>query len=253
VTSGGGGRFHGALQIIRFNWPYYAVTAAGLLAWPAFSYRFDSAPVIDFLGWVAWAAILWWTVASITASHWIYDRSPLMKWSWIRSLPPARVERWANIHSGLDESTDALKAAFPGSAGVTFDLFDPLQMTEPSIRRAREGAALAVRVDHAALPLREQSLDCVFLLFAAHELRAPDARDRLFREVARVLAPGGRLILAEHVRDLMNVAAFGPGAWHFLPRREWLRVARCANLEIDTELTITPFVRVWSLRRVKMG
>ncbi len=106
-----------------------------------------------------------------------------------------------------------------------------------------------MRADSAALPLPDASMDAVFLFFAAHELRGPVSREQLFGEVARVLVPGGRLILAEHPRDVANLTVFGPGSFHFLPRREWLRLAFQSGLKIVHELRITPFVRVWSLEK----
>jgi SAM-dependent methyltransferase len=81
-------------------------------------------------------------------------------------------------------------------------------------------------------------------VFAAHELRTPGHRAELFGEVARALRPAGRLLLVEHCRDAANLAAYGPGAWHFYPRQEWLRLAAGAGLTPAGESTMTPLVRV---------
>ncbi len=247
------GPFQGVLQILRFNWPSYALSASVLIAAPAVLKLFTGRRRRSWvrLGWMGWGGVAWWTIASLVASHWVYDRSPLMRWHWAPPLllkPPAR---WVNIHSGLDESTVALRALFPESTGVAFDIFDDGEMSESSIRRARQrpSAVASTSVDHAALPLPDGSADAVFLFFAAHELRAPASRERFFREVARILSPGGRVILAEHLRDAANLAVFGPGFWHFLPRGEWLRVANRSGLRIARELEITPLVHVWSMEK----
>ena len=92
-------------------------------------------------------------------------------------------------------------------------------------------------------------MDAVFLLFAAHELRLREARDRFFSELFRTLRPAGSLLLLEHLRDRANFMAFGFGALHFLSRNEWLRAAGGAGFKLDREFSITPFVRVFLFRR----
>jgi SAM-dependent methyltransferase len=243
--------FQGVLQILSFNWPYYAASVCGLIVVAVVSKLRKWPRSLAALVWIGCGGVAWWTGASLVASHWVYDRSPLMKWSWVSALLAKRPRRWVNIHSGLDESTLALTALFPDSPGMTFDIFDEREMSEHSIRRARKeaSAVTATPAHYTALPLSDASIDAVFLFFAAHELRAPVSRERLFGEIARVLAPGGRLILAEHTRDAANLAIFGPGFWHFLPRGEWLRLANLSGLKVDRELTITPLVHIWSLEK----
>jgi ubiquinone/menaquinone biosynthesis C-methylase UbiE len=125
-------------------------------------------------------------------------------------------------------------------------------MTESSIARARRQSIsqpAARAVGFAALPAENASFDAVFLLFAAHELRSPRAREQFFRELHRILKPSGELLMVEHLRDWKNFIAYGPGLLHFLPRCEWLRLSRGAGFEITTEFSITPFVRVFHLRK----
>jgi SAM-dependent methyltransferase len=108
---------------------------------------------------------------------------------------------------------------------------------------------MAILARYDALPLCDASFDATFLLFAAHELRHRGQRVRLFQEVARILVPGGDLILMEHSRDWWNFLAFGPGFLHFFSRREWRRAALDAGLVLQAEFSRTPFVRVYQLRR----
>jgi SAM-dependent methyltransferase len=194
-----------------------------------------------------------WTAGSLGASWIVYDRSPLTRWLWIRDALGFRPRAWLNIHAGLDESTAAVRALLAPSQGRVFDIFDPVQMTEPSIARARlrrtTEAPEPETVDFRRLPAQENSVDAALLLLSAHELRSDDARGALFAELHRVLAPDGRVIVAEHLRDCANFAAFGPGFLHFFSRRTWRQCFARARFVVHREFSITPFVHVFVLRR----
>jgi SAM-dependent methyltransferase len=245
------GRFQGVAEIVAFNWPWYAAGGLALITgvvmlqwWPlAFAYR--------VLGWLACGAAALWAVGSLVVSYWVYDRSPLREWRWVKRVLPRPPKTWCNIHCGLDESSGALREFFPESTLTVLDIFDPAEMTEPSIVRARKGRVRSESIAASArrLPAASASWDAVCLLFAAHELRTAAGREALFAEVHRLLDNDGLVIVAEHLRDVPNFCAFGPGAFHFFPRREWLRVFEHASLHVADEFPITPFVRVFVLRR----
>jgi hypothetical protein len=93
------------------------------------------------------------------------------------------------------------------------------------------------------------AVDAAFLLLSAHELRQHASRVAFLRELHRILTTDGRVVMAEHLRDLPNFLAFGPGFLHFHSRRTWRRAAVEAGLEIEREFRITPFVAVFIVRR----
>ena len=245
--------FAGLRQVVRLNWTSYAaavVTAGGALALRGGAHL--AAPFALLLLLVA-TVTLGWLVASLLATAWVYDLSPLRHRSWIPALLPRVPRRWLNLHSGLDESSDALRRLFPHSEGSVADLYDPSDRNAPSIRRARSHAGLSVAAIPPRTPSRlaaaDGSLEAVFLIFAAHEVRRRTRRELLFGEIRRVLSTDGVALVVEHARDCSNFVAFGPGAFHFQPVSEWRRLARMAGLEIDLERRMTPFVRILRLRR----
>src|SRR4051794_31605943 len=77
------GKCDGALQILRFNWTSYvmggAVVVATLVTLP--HVRLPS--IVRASAHVGLALAAFWMLASIVVSHWVYDRSRLMRWRWI--------------------------------------------------------------------------------------------------------------------------------------------------------------------------
>jgi hypothetical protein len=237
-------------KILRFNWPFYARTSGVVVAvW-----------VIALFVPPAWRAqlligslpALWWICTSLLVSHYIYDRSSLYSMSWLSHCMSRSPQRWVNIHAGLDEMSDRLAGLFPSARGCILDIHDPHEMTEPSIAEARRithASIPATSADWRALPLADRTFDTAFLIFAAHELRRPEARAQLFREAARVLRGDGEMVVVEHLRDWANFLAFGPGFLHFLPERAWRQAATAAGLRIRRRVALTPFVKIFVLRR----
>ena len=238
-------------QIVRFNWPFYAVAGIVVLA------SAIGIPYLPHVWWVrapAYAVaglVAMWLVTSLAASWIVYDRSRLMQWDWVLQALGFHPLSWINIHAGHDDSSDALRRIFKDARGRVFDIFAPEEMTEPSIARARKlSNATAEHVDYRHLPLPNGTVDVATLLLSAHELRSDEARGALFTELRRVLGPGGRVVVAEHLRDWANFLAYGPGFLHFHSRRTWVRCFTRHRFDVHAEFSITPFVRIFVLRRL---
>ena len=241
-------------QIVRFNWPFYAAALAVVAIAPVVMPWLPPTPWISIPLYAGTALVAMWLVASLAASWIVYDRSRLMDWDWILQALGFHPASWINIHAGHDESTPALRALFSDAQGRVFDIYDPAVMTEPSIVRARLRAHGELRQDEHAdyrrLPLPTGTIDAAMLLLSAHELRSDEARAALFTELRRVLGPGGRIVVAEHLRDWANFLAYGPGVLHFHSRRTWVRCFARHRFDVHREFSITPFVRIFVLRRL---
>jgi SAM-dependent methyltransferase len=242
-------RRSGAARIFLYNWPIYVGTWLGSAL-----VVLVAATVSQLALYAAMAAgglAVLWSVASLAVSYHVYDRSPLALGTWLPSLLRDRCDAWATIHAGLDQEIE-LDSILPGVCAARLDVFDPRLMTAPSIRRARvrtPASRPATACSPTALALADGTCDVVVVAFTAHEIRDRGARERFFDEVGRGLRAGGRMLLVEHVRDVPNFLAFGPGFLHFLPRAEWRRLGSRAGWALRDERRITPWVMALTLEK----
>lgn len=239
--------WQGARQTMRYNRRAYAgaaaaaALAAGVALLPLAHLRVRLAAA------ALAGALLLGSAASVLVSHWVYDRSPLHRWQWLVRRVPSP-SSWLVVHAGLDEAGPALRSLYPRAKHHVLDIFDGNTMTEPSIRVARrtEGTT-ATAAPHDALPVPSGSVDLAMLFFVAHELRQDRERVALFQELRRTLAPSGQVVVVEHLRDLPNLLAFGPGALHFFSAAVWRQDSAAAGLRLVHEQDLTPFVRAFFL------
>ena len=241
--------FQGVINIVRFNWHYFALSA-GIMLVLALVWRFLPGPLGDLAGFgllLAAAATLLTLIVSVV----VYDRSGLYTLDWLDDwqIPPEA--NLVNIHSGFDETSGALHHKFPSAHLTVLDFYDPARHTEISIRRARRAHPPwpgTLTVSTSALPLPDHGSDFVFLILAAHEIRDDAERALFFREAKRLLAPGGRILVTEHLRDLPNLLAYNIGAFHFHTRRTWKNTFAAAGLKIVHASTHTPFLNNFILQ-----
>jgi SAM-dependent methyltransferase len=90
----------------------------------------------------------------------------------------------------------------------------------------------AMAADGGMVPLADGTCDAVVLGFGIHEIPPGGPRERLFDEARRMLRPGGRLLLFEHLVDVENFVIFGPGIAHWPRRRDWLALLKPRFAEI---------------------
>src|SRR5260370_37616576 len=135
-TTSARGKYNGLLEIINYNRGFYALTVIGVVVGVVIVTLLPRTPALLMAGAIAAAA--GWIVASLLVSHYVYDRSELYDLRWMRDRLLRSPRNWVNIHSGLDQTSEILQSAFPYSSGQILDIYDPKEMTVPSIATARE-------------------------------------------------------------------------------------------------------------------
>jgi SAM-dependent methyltransferase len=237
-------RFQGVRNVVQFNWHFYllAFLFATTLFIVGLLFR---QPLLFIISGILVAQAL----ISIVVSYVVYDRSRLYDLAWLDRLQIAEDADILNVHSGFDETSPGLTQKFPRSAIRVFDFYDEKKHTEVSIRRARRSAeqAAATKVTTTSLPVSDDSIDLCCVVFAAHEIRDDAERASFFRELRRSINLSGRIVVTEHLRDMPNLVAYNVGAYHFLPRSNWLATFGGADLRVLDEFKITPFVTTFVL------
>lgn len=240
--------FQGVANILRFNWHFFllagAAVGAGVVAssWLEGQLRWAALAAVGLLGGT--------TLVSLLVSWYVYDLSGLYRLEWLEGVAVPPGGEMANIHAGFDETSSLLRARYPDAGWTVMDFYDPARHTEVSIRRARHACPPSprdLRISTSDLPCADASLDAVFVILAAHEIREADERAAFFGELHRVLAAGGRVILVEHLRDWRNFVAYTAGAFHFIGRKAWLAAFEAARLRVAQTLSPNPFMTCFVL------
>ncbi len=240
--------FQGVTNIILFNWHTFVIALVFLLLLIIGKVYFPDNIIITITIFATLLSI----VLSLLTSLYVYDLTDLYKLRFLDKLISFKPESIVNINAGFDEISEVLKRKYPDTKLSVFDFYDPLLHTEVSIERARKlyqpypGTEI---INTQAVPLKENSIDIILLMFAAHEIRNEDERILFFEQLRKVITMKGAIIVVEHQRDLVNFIAYNIGFFHFYSGRNWLKVFTGAGLKISKEIKITPFISGYVLRK----
>jgi SAM-dependent methyltransferase len=242
------GHYKGMWNVVRFNWPQYALGMAVAVAAAVISVMTTGMAtlVLTSLALLSVEAIL----VPLIVSHVIYDRSDLYELPWLDDLGPAWDGMALNINAGFDETSASIQRRFPHCALHVVDFYDADKHTEPSIERARAVSATfpgTRAVDAVRLPFPDGSIDLALAFLSLHEVRDASERVRALTEIHRTLKPTGRLVVTEHLRDVANFCAFNVGFFHFHSRSTWMRAFDQAALRVHATRRTTPFITTFIL------
>jgi hypothetical protein len=242
--------FQGVFNIVRFNWHFYIIAAAMILLL-TLSLRFLT-DELSLIVIIITLLIGVTSMVSLSVSYYVYDYSDLYDFEWLKEIQIPANGNIVNINAGFDETSGILKAKYPQANLEVFDFYDPQKHTEVSIQRARQAYPAfpgTVKIETDLLPVKKESQDLIFNIFAAHEVRNRAERTKFLIKQRQALSSDGRCIVVEHLRDIPNLLAYNVGFFHFHPLAEWRLNFHDAGFKVEHVLKPNPFVSVFILKK----
>lgn len=240
--------FQGVLNILSFNRHFYVI-GLGVLALIITSHvLFEWS---DILFWLVIASFLYGLIMPLIVSAYVYDFSGYYDFHWMKSysLTDSSTNQILNINAGFDETSFIIKNNFPQSDLKVFDFYNAKQHTEPAIIRARKVSLVypnTQQIKSNSIPLNDKSVDVIFLLSAAHEIRSHEEKVQFLKECHRLCKPNAKVVMVEHLRDFPNFLAFSVGFTHFFSRNAWKKAFTDAGFSSFQETKFTPFMSIFT-------
>jgi SAM-dependent methyltransferase len=240
--------FQGVFNILSFNRHFYVL---GLGALVLLMISHATLGFSDQLFWIIVIAFLYGLIMPLIVSAYVYDFSGYYNFHWLKnSAINPNAGSIVNINAGFDETSFIIKSNFPQSDLKVFDFYDSKRHTEPAIVRARKVSLTypnTVEIKTSTIPLEDNSVDIIFLLSAAHEIRNYKEKVVFLRECHRICKPNGKVIMMEHLRDFPNFLAFSIGFTHFFSRSTWKSAFTKAGFGNFDETKFTPFMSIFNV------
>lgn len=241
-------KFQGVLNILSFNRHFYVAGLSILSLIIASKYLFQWP---DLWHEIVIVAFLYGLIMPLIISAYVYDFSGYYHFKWLEKLSSkdAGNTQIVNINAGFDETSFSIKHHFPQSDLKVFDFYDAERHTEPAIVRARKVSTVypnTQQIKTNRIPLKDKSVDIIFLLSAAHEIRSHEEKILFLSECHRVCKPDGNVVLVEHLRDVPNFFAFSIGFTHFFSKKTWENAFKSAGFQSFEESKFTPFMSIFN-------
>lgn len=241
-------KFQGVLNILSFNRHFYVfgiiALAIIIISYLVFSYS-------NLLFGIVISAFLYGLIMPLIISAYVYDFSGYYDFKWLKgfNLTDSKDKQILNINAGFDETSFIIKNCFPKSDLKVFDFYNSEKHTEPAIIRARKVSLVYPNTEQIisnTFPLKDNSVDLIFLLSAAHEIRSQSEKIKFLKECHRVCKPNANIIMIEHLRDFPNFVAFSIGFTHFFSKSTWRNAFKEAGFTTFTEQKFTPYMSIFN-------
>lgn len=241
-------KFQGVLNILSFNRHFYVF---GLVALTLIITSHLIFSWSNFLYWIIILVFLYGLIMPLIVSAYVYDFSGYYNFNWLKNLniEDSNAKQILNINAGFDETSFIIKSLFPQSDLKVFDFYNAEQNTEPAIIRARKVSLVypnTQQIISNSIPLKDNSVDIIFLLSAVHEIRSQEEKIQFLKECNRLCKSHGKVIMVEHLRDFPNFLAFSVGFTHFFSKRIWKKAFEKAGFSSFAEIKFTPFMSIFN-------
>jgi SAM-dependent methyltransferase len=238
----------GVLNILSFNRHFYVFGFIALALIVASTFIFSWS---NGLYWFVILAFLYGLIMPLLVSAYVYDLSGFYNFDWLKkmNIEDTKEKFNLNINAGFDETSYSIESILPQSTLQVYDFYNAKQHTEPAIVRARKVSLVypnTQQINSNSIPLSDHSVDTIFLLSAAHEIRNYNEKVQFLKECWRVCKPTGHIIMVEHLRDFPNFLAFTIGFTHFFSKNTWKKGFAEAGFTSFNETKFTPFMSIFT-------
>ena len=241
-------KFQGVLNILSFNRHFYVF---GLIVLTLIIISHSIFNWSSLLYLIIVLAFLYGLIMPLIVSAYVYDFSGYYNFNWLKpyNIADSDAKQILNINAGFDETSFIIKNIFPQSDLKVFDFYNAKQHTEPAIIRARKVSLVypdTQQIISNSIPLKDNSVDIIFLLSAVHEIRSQEEKVEFLKECHRLCKPNGKIIMVEHLRDFPNFLAFSVGFTHFFSKKVWRKAFEKAGFSSFAETKFTPFMSIFN-------
>ncbi|MDM8532414.1 class I SAM-dependent methyltransferase [Anaerolineales bacterium HSG25] len=249
-------QYSGMMATFIYNWPIFAgivlfstvVIGASFVVPTPWRELF----LLSGIGGLVWAMLI--LLASFVVYDW-GDQHEYDRLAELGELEKANVV--VDVTCGKLRGSRGILPRFQGGHYFLIDIYDEAKMPDNALKRARsmEPALKAERrifrrsATPNRFPLPHNWVDTITCSFSLHELQNQADRDAIFKEFARMLKPKGRLLIAEHGRDIPNAIAFGPGAYSFFSPATWQAHFETAGLKVTHHERWRGLVNLWVIEK----
>lgn len=241
-------KFQGVFNIVSFNRHFYLIGLIILSIILGSKYIIHW-PISLYVSIVV--AFIYGLTMPLFVSAYVYDFSGFYNFDWLKKMHISDTNHNfnLNINAGFDETSFIINSILPQAKIQVYDFYNAQQHTEPAIVRARKVSEIypkTERIRTNSIPLPDKSVDHIFLISAAHEIRRYDEKVKFLKECKRICKANGKVIMVEHLRNFPNFMAFTIGFTHFFSRTTWKNAFEEAGFTSFNETKFTPFISIFN-------
>lgn len=240
------GRFRETMRHVRMHWPPYLLLYGGVVGallligggitqgWPG----------LVPLGLALWLVSTYFLFTALWTAYQLHDaphrRPPAALFAMSQVRPTDHI-----AYVGLGRRGPALELYRYLTEGelVVVDVYNPQLAPGRGLVRERTAAPSPPQDPRlrwrdgsiALLPLPNASVTAVFAIQVLSALGEQGDREKLLREIYRVLPPNGRLLIAERLPTQTNWLALGPLAMRLQSKRYWFDLLEGAGFQVQSE------------------